>query len=77
MNKFKDPCTLALETDEVLMNIHNPYVANLVEMGYDRADCEMVAAVGRDATYPRTIYGRTFDTKAEYDEALADYLNGL
>jgi hypothetical protein len=23
------------------------------------------------------IHGRTFDTKAEYDEALADYLNGL
>lgn len=34
MNKFKDPCTLTLETDEVLMQIHNPYVANLVEMGY-------------------------------------------
>ena len=68
---------MALETDEVLMNIHNPYVANLVEMGYDRADCEMVAAAGLDATYPRTIYGRTFDTKEEYDEAVADYLNGL
>ena len=77
MNKFKDPCTLAIETDEVLMQIHNPYVANLVEMGYDRADCEMVAAVGRDATYPRVIHGRTFDTKAEYDEAVADYINGL
>ena len=56
---------------------NNPYVNNLVEMGYDRADCEMVAAAGLDATYPRTIYGRTFDTKAEYDEAVADYLNGL
>ncbi len=77
MTKFNDPCTLALETDEVLMQIHNPYVANLVEMGYDRADCEMVAAAGRDATYPRTIYGRTFDTKAEYDEAVADYIAGL
>ena len=56
---------------------NNPYVNNLVEMGYDRADCEMVAAAGLDATYPRVIHGRTFDTKAEYDEALADYLNGL
>ena len=68
---------MALETDEVLMNIHNPYVATLVEMGYDRADCEMVAAAGRDASYPRVIHGRTFDTKSEYDEAVADYLNGL
>ena len=56
---------------------NNPYVNNLVEMGYDRADCEMVAAAGRDASYPRTIYGRTFDTKAEYDEAVADYIAGL
>ena len=56
---------------------NNPYVNNLVEMGYDRADCEMVAAAGLDATYPRVIHGRTFDTKAEYDEAVADYLNGL
>jgi len=58
-------------------NISNPYVATLVEMGYDRADCEMVAACGADASYPRTIHGRTFQTKADYDEALADYINGL
>jgi len=56
---------------------NNPYVNNLVEMGYDRQDCEMVAAAGLDASYPRTIHGRTFETKADYDEALADYLNGL
>ena len=56
---------------------NNPYVNNLVAMGYDRADCEMVAAAGLDASYPRTIHGRTFETKADYDEALADYLNGL
>ena len=56
---------------------YNPYVETLVEMGYDRADCEMVANAGVDATYPRTIHGRVFNTKAEYDEALADYINGL
>lgn len=61
--------------NETLSN--NPYVNNLVAMGYDRADCEMVAAAGADASYPRTIHGRTFETKADYDEALADYLNGL
>jgi hypothetical protein len=55
----------------------NPYVATLIEMGYDEADCRMVSAVGQDATYPRTIYGRTFETKAQYDEAIADFLNGL
>jgi len=56
---------------------NNPYVNNLVEMGYDRADCEMVAAAGLDKTFPCVIHGRTFDTKEQYDEELADYLNGL
>ena len=43
-----------------------------------------ILAKGRDldftpapaAEYPRTIYGQTFETKAEYDEAIADFLNG-
>jgi hypothetical protein len=43
------------------MTIHNPYVATLVEMGYDEADCQMVANAGVDSTYPRTIHGRVFD----------------
>ena len=72
-----DPCTIALQTDKILMAIHNPYVATLVEMGYDEADCQMVAHAGIDATYPRTIHGRVFQTKAEYDEALADFINGM
>jgi hypothetical protein len=76
-NNFNDPCSIALMHDEALIGLHNPYIQNLVEMGYDRADCEMVAAAGREVSYPRTIYGRTFDTKSEYDEALADYLNGM
>ena len=72
-----DPCTLALQTDKQMMEILNPYVATLVEMGYDRADCEMVAQVGCDAIYPREIHGRVFNTKAEYDDALAEFLNGF
>jgi hypothetical protein len=59
------------------MTTSNPYVATLIEMGYDEQDCRNVAAAGLDATYPRTIHGRTFQTKAEYDEALADFLNGI
>ena len=57
--------------------ITNPYVVQLVEMGYDEADCQMVASAGVDATYPREIHGRVYNTKAEYDEALADFINGL
>jgi len=55
----------------------NPYVATLLEMGYDEQDCRNVAACGLHATYPRTIHGRTYQTKADYDEALAEFLNGL
>ena len=56
---------------------NNPYVNTLVEMGYDRADCEMVAHAGIDATYPRTIHGRVFETENDYQEATADFLNGM
>ena len=55
----------------------NPYVNTLVEMGYDRQDCEMVAAAGLEKTFPCVIHGRTFDTKEQYDQELHDYLNGL
>ena len=47
-------------------------------MGYDEQDCRNVAAVGQsNVTYPRTIYSRTFATKEDYDEAVADFINGL
>ena len=59
------------------MKSNNPYVNNLVAMGYDRQDCEMVAAAGQEKTFPCVIHGRTFDTKEQYDEQLAEYIAGL
>ena len=59
------------------MTNYNPYVETLVEMGYDRSDCEMVASAGVDKTFPLNIHGRVFNTQEEYDEALADFLNGI
>jgi hypothetical protein len=60
------------------MTNYNPYVKALIEMGYDEQDCRNVAAVGEtNVTYPRNIYGRTFETKEEYDDAVADFINGL
>ena len=56
--------------------INNPYVENLVAMGYDRADCETVAAAGVDKTFPMNIHGRVYNTQEEYDQALHDFLNG-
>ena len=75
---YSDPCTIALQTDKQIMTISNPYVANLIEMGYDAQDCYNVAAVGEtNVTYPRNIHGRIFETEAEYKEALSDFIHGL
>ena len=52
----------------------NPYVQTLLESGYDLADCQTPAP---KAEYPRTVYGRTFETEADYSEAMADFLNGM
>ena len=60
-----------------LMTHSNPYVQNLIEMGYDRADCETVASAGMKKTFPLNIYGRVYQTQKEYDEALSDFINGL
>ena len=60
------------------MTHYNPYVQNLIEMGYDEQDCRNVAAVGEsNVTYPRNIHGRIFDTETEYNDAVADFINGL
>jgi hypothetical protein len=74
---YSDPCTIALQTDKKLMTIHNPYVANLIEMGYDEKDCQVVANAGVEKQFPLNIHGRIFNTQEEYDEALADFINGL
>jgi len=74
---YSDPCTIALQTDKELMTIHNPYVQTLVEMGYDEADCQVVANAGVKKQFPMNIHGRVFNTQEEYDEALADFINGM
>jgi len=56
------------------MTTNNPYVNNLIEMGYDRADCETVAVA---KTFPMNIHGKVYQTQEEYDEALHDFLNGM
>jgi len=53
-------------------------VNTLIEMGYNEQDCRNVAAVGEtNVTYPRIIHGRIFETKEEYDDAVADFINGM
>ena len=59
------------------MTHYNPYVQNLIEMGYDEKDCQMVAFAGVKKTFPLNIHGRTFATESEYKQALADFINGM
>jgi hypothetical protein len=54
------------------MKTNNPYVAQILSQGKEPSN-----APAPKAEYPRTIYGRTFETEAEYKEALADFLNGM
>jgi hypothetical protein len=59
------------------MTHYNPYVQNLIDCGYDPADCYTVASAGLDKTFPLHIHGRVYNTQQEYDEAIADFINGL
>ena len=68
---------ISLPNPNTKMTNYNPYVNTLIEMGYDAADCYAAIAPRDDVTYPRTIHGRTFNSKEEYDDAVADFINGM
>ena len=69
--------TQRINSTNYQQSMTNPYVENLVQMGYDRADCETVAVAGLAKTFPMNIHGRVYQTQEEYDEALHDFLNGM
>lgn len=52
----------------------NVYEKQLVQKGYSLREIRSTPAPKRQ--FPCTIYGRTFETEAEYFEAIADFLNG-
>lgn len=52
----------------------NPFVQTLLEKGYTEAECRSAYEPKRQ--FPLTIHGRTFETQAEYNDAIADFLNG-
>lgn len=56
------------------MNDMNIYEKQLVQKGYSLSEIRATKAPKRE--FPYTVYGRTFETEAEYDEAIADFLNG-
>lgn len=55
------------------MKTNNPYVNNLLEMGYDIKDTH-VSPTKR--TFPCVIHGRVFDTKEQYNEELNEFMMG-
>ena len=52
-------------------NVSNPYAQQVLAQGRDLSN-----APAPKREYPRTIGLRTFQTEEEYQEALADFLNG-
>ena len=53
------------------MKNNNPYVQQILDKGRD-----YIPTAAPAKQFPLTMYGRTFKTQAEYDEAIADFLNG-
>jgi hypothetical protein len=51
--------------------VSNPYAQQVLAQGRDLSN-----APAPKREYPRTIGSRTFQTEEEYQEALADFLNG-
>jgi hypothetical protein len=60
------------------MKTNNPTTSTLSSK-WDtmRQTARAVASAGVKKTFPLNIHGRVYNTQAEYDEALADFLNGL
>ena len=59
------------------MTHKNPYVQNLIEMGYDETDVNVASTMFQKKEFPLTMYGRTYNTEEEYNEAIHDFMNGM
>lgn len=49
----------------------NPYINQIKSQGRDPVNAPAILP-----EFPKTIYGRTYHTKEEYQEAIHDFLNG-
>jgi len=59
------------------MTTSNPYVNTLIEMGYDKQDCEVASTMFQKRSFPCVIHGRQFDTEEQYFAELHEYMNGM
>ena len=53
----------------------NPYVNNLLEMGYDKQDVQVASTMFQKKTFPCVIHGRQFETEEQYYAELHEYMN--
>jgi hypothetical protein len=56
---------------------NNPYVNNLIEMGYDKQDVQVASEMFKKHEFPKYIHGRYFESEEQYREELHDFLNGM
>ena len=59
------------------MTMNNPYIENLVSMGYDRQDVTVASKMFQKKTFPCVIHGRQFDTEEQYLDELHEFMNGM
>ena len=59
------------------MTTSNPYVNTLIEMGYDKQDCQVASTMFQKKTFPCVIHGRQFDTEEQYNDELNEFMMGL
>jgi len=55
----------------------NPYIQNLLEMGYDKQDVQVASTMFQKKTFPCVIHGRQFDTEEQYYAELHEYMSGM
>ena len=60
-----------------IMTTNNPYINNLIEMGYDQQDCEVASTMFQKKEFPCVIHGRTFETEEQYNQELHEFMNGM
>ena len=59
------------------MRTNNPYINNLIEMGYDQQDVQVASTMFQKKTFPCVIHGRTFETEEQYHQELHEYMMGM
>ena len=81
MGKLYDDCPCYHSAGPVKrsysMTTNNPYINTLIEMGYDKQDCEVTSTMFQKKEFPCVIHGRQFDTEEQYYEELHEYMNGM